>query len=159
MDSLKNSDSKGINRPTSTLSPTNNSKRRSTVFTIASVFLIFVVVTAFVSYRISSTLSQTSNSGTGLTTNHDLYHDLSLFSSPEHTQSLGIQASHVITDARETDTIINYNEFKQEAQNILFREEEEIIQAQSNPHSVAPTISAEGFRSEADKTLYRDSEY
>lgn len=155
MDSLKNSDSKGMNRPTSTLSPTNNSKRRSTVFTIASVFLIFVVVTAFVSYRISSTLSQTSNSGTGLTTNHDL----SLFSSPEHTQSLGIQASHVITDARETDTIINYNEFKQEAQNILFREEEEIIQAQSNPHSVAPTISAEGFRSEADKTLYRDSEY
>ena len=155
MDSLKNSDSKGINRPTSTLSPTNNSKRRSTVFTIASVFLIFVVVTAFVSYRISSTLSQTSNSGTGLTPNHDL----SLFSSPEHTQSLGIQASHVITDARETDTIINYNEFKQEAQNILFREEEEIIQAQSNPHSVAPTISAEGFRSEADKTLYRDSEY
>jgi len=155
MDSLKNSDSKGINRPTSTLSPTNNSKRRSTVFTIASVFLIFVVVTAFVSYRISSTLSQTSNSGTGLTTNHGL----SLFSSPEHTQSLGIQASHVITDVRETDTIINYNEFKQEAQNILFREEEEIIQAQSNPHSVAPTISAEGFRSEADKTLYRDSEY
>ncbi|MGP4716847.1 hypothetical protein ACTXGL_09445 [Psychrobacter sp. T6-6] len=90
-----------------------------------------------------------------MTTNHDL----SLFSSPEHTQSLGIQASHVITDVRETDTIINYNEFKQEAQNILFREEEEIIQAQSNPHSVAPTISAEGFRSEADKTLYRDSEY
>lgn len=155
MDSLENSGSKGINRPTSTLSPTNTNKRRSTVFTIASVFLIFVVVTAFVSYRISSTISQTSNSGTGLT----ISHDHSLLSSPEHTQNPGIQASHVITDVRESDTIINYNEFKQEAQNILFREEEEIIQAQSNSQSVAPTVSTEGFRSESDKTLYRDSEY
>jgi hypothetical protein len=62
-----------------------------------------------------------------------------------------------MSNIRKLDTTISYEDFRQEAQNILFREEESIVKVGNHASSIEPAISAEDFKVEAHNTLYRDA--
>ncbi|MGO2277506.1 MULTISPECIES: hypothetical protein [unclassified Psychrobacter] len=132
---------------------------RSLVFTIISVICIVLISAFYMSNRISSTLSQASTTHNGLTVSN-----ITKEASPHqvvqpHSDSQNQPRKTIVTDNHENDAAISYHDFKQEAQNVLFREEEKIIQAKYNKHYMTTTISTEDFRVEAHKTLYRESSY
>jgi len=132
---------------------------RSLVFTIISVIFLVLISAFYMSNRISSTLSQASTTHNGLTVS-----SITKEASPHqvvqpHSDNQNQLSKSIVTDNHEHDDAISYHDFKQEAQNALFREEENIIQAKYNKHYMKTTISTEDFRVEAHKTLYRESSY
>ncbi|MFP3354711.1 hypothetical protein R0K04_25505, partial [Pseudoalteromonas sp. SIMBA_153] len=63
------------------------------------------------------------------------------------------QSDYVISDIYQENDVISYDDFKEEAQNVLFRDEGQLKQATDSTHGITPTISIEDFRVEAHKTL------
>ncbi len=131
---------------------------RSLVFAIISVICIVLISAFYMSNRISSTLSQASTNN-GLTVSNITKEANANQTVQQHSNSQNQPSRPIVIDGHEDDTAISYHDFKQEAQNVLFREEEKIIQAKYSAHGIAPAVSAEDFRIEAHKTLYRESSY
>lgn len=68
-----------------------------------------------------------------------------------HNQA-NVEAKHV-----QAETAISYGDFRQEAQNILYREPEaSVSHVNLNTASIEPAISHEDFRVEAKNILYRE---
>lgn len=111
------------------------------------------------SNRISSTLSQASTTNNGLTVSNITKEANANQTVQQHSNSQNQPRKSIVIDGREDDTALSYHDFKQEAQNVLFREEEKIIQAKYSAYGLTPAVSAADFRIEAHKTLYRESSY
>ena len=145
----------------------------------AGVFFLILFSAMFLSYRILSMAPQTSAISTGLSTQGSV--DLSTAEptrAPINTptevsikdvsneqaqlnatksQNKSNQESHISSDASRNSILINYNDFKQEAQRLVLREEEAIQAGNGDAHTQI-TMSAEEFRSEAENNLYRDAD-
>ncbi|MDN3446182.1 hypothetical protein QL886_00845 [Psychrobacter sp. APC 3281] len=132
---------------------------RSLVFAIISVICIVLISAFYMSNRISSTLSQASPTNNGLTVSNITKEANPNQTVQQHSNSQNQPSKPIVIDGHEDDTAISYHDFKQEAQNVLFREEEQIIQAKYSTHGMTPAVSAADFRIEAHKTLYRESSY
>ncbi|WP_201547071.1 hypothetical protein [Psychrobacter sp. Pi2-1] len=131
---------------------------RSLVFAIISVICIVLISAFYMSSRISSTLSQASTNN-GLAVSNITKEANANQTVQQHLNSQNQPSKPIVIDGHENDTAISYHDFKQEAQNVLFHEEEKIIQAKYSAHGIAPAVSAADFRVEAHKTLYRESSY
>ncbi|MEN8626529.1 hypothetical protein [Psychrobacter proteolyticus] len=131
---------------------------RSLVFAIISVICIVLISAFYMSSRISSTLSQASTNN-GLAVSNITKEANANQAAQQHSNSQNQPSKPIVIDGHEDDTAISYHDFKQEAQNVLFREEEKIIQAKYSAHGITPAVSAADFRIEAYKTLYRESSY
>ncbi|PKH82111.1 hypothetical protein [Psychrobacter sp. 4Bb] len=131
---------------------------RSLVFAIISVICTVLISAFYMSNRISSTLSQASTNN-GLAVSNITKEANANQTVQQHSNSQNQPNKPIVIDGHEDDTAISYYDFKQEAQNVLFREEEQIIQAKYSAHGIMPAVSAEDFRIEAHKTLYRESSY
>jgi len=132
---------------------------RSLVFAIISVICIVLISAFYMSNRISSTLSQASTTNNGLTVSNITKEANPNQIIQQHSNNQNKPSKPIVADDHENNTAISYHDFKQEAQNVLFREEEKIIQAKYNTRNMTPVISAEDFRVEAHQTLYRESSY
>ncbi|GAF55432.1 hypothetical protein JCM18901_1078 [Psychrobacter sp. JCM 18901] len=131
---------------------------RSLVFAIISVICIVLISAFYMSNRISSTLSQASTNN-GLAVSNITKEANANQTVQQHSNSQNQPRKSIVIDGREDDTALSYHDFKQEAQNVLFREEEKIIQAKYSTHGLTPAVSAADFKIEAHKTLYRESSY
>jgi len=132
---------------------------RSLIFAIISIICIVLLSAFYMSNRISSTLSQASSTNKGLIVSSITKEANATPTAQQHSDGQNQSSQPIVTDNHENAPVISYYDFKQEAQNVLFREEEKIIQAKYSTHSMTPAISAEDFRIEAYKTLYRVSSY
>ena len=131
-----------------------NIRPRRRFFFIAS--MVFIVLLAMYLFdRTASTLSQASFTNNGLTASN-IATKSSFNNIPSQSYS---QSDSVISDIYQENDVISYDDFKQEAQNVLFRDEGQLKQATYSTHGITPTISIEDFRVEAHKTLYRESSY
>ncbi|MEL0619512.1 hypothetical protein [Psychrobacter proteolyticus] len=131
-----------------------NIRPRRHFFFIASI--VFIVLLAMYLFDLTaSTLSQASFTNNGLTASN-IATKSSLNNIPSQSYS---QSDYVISDIYQENDVISYDDFKQEAQNVLFRDEGQLKQATYSTHGITPTISIEDFRVEAHKTLYRESSY
>jgi len=131
-----------------------NIRPRRRFFFIAS--MVFIVLLAmYLLDRTASTLSQASITNNGLTA-RNIATKSSFNNIPSQSYS---QSDYVISDIYRENDVISYDDFKQEAQNVLFRDEGQLKQATYSTHGITPTISIEDFRVEAHKTLYRESSY
>lgn len=131
---------------------------RSLVFAIISVICIVLISAFYMSNRISSTLSQASTNN-GLAVSNITKEANANQTVQQHSNSQNQPSKPIVIDGHEDDTALSYHDFKQEAQNVLFREEEKIIQAKYSAHGITPAVSTEDFRIEAHQTLYRESSY
>ncbi|MGE6474141.1 hypothetical protein [Psychrobacter sp. NPDC078631] len=130
-----------------------NIRPRRRFFFIAS--MVFIVLLAMYLFdRNASTLSQASFTNNVLTASN-IATKSSFNNIPSQSYS---QSDYVISDIYQENDVISYDDFKQEAQNVLFRDEGQLKQAAYSTHGITPTISIEDFR-EAHKTLYRESSY
>jgi hypothetical protein len=132
---------------------------RSLIFAIISVIFIVLISTFYMSNRISSTLSQASPTNNALTVSNITKEANTNQTVQQHSDSQNQPSKPIVTDNHKNDTVISYHDFKQEAQSVLFHEEEKIIQAKYSEPGMTSAVSAEDFRIEAYKTLYRESSY
>lgn len=133
-------------------------KPRHLVITVVGVLLMVLLAAVYMSDRISSMLSQTSTTSNGLTAHHMTKKSISSQVTPQQlVDGQNNYNDHIAFD--NTDTVISYSDFKQEAQNVLFREEGKIVPVKYSVTKIDPTISTEEFRQEAHKILYRETDY
>ena len=120
---------------------------------------VLLLMTIFVSARFFSTIPQTSMVSVHLpvtVATHQI-NEAAADSSPlaevkkNHNQA-NVEAKHA-----QVETAISYGDFRQEAQNILYREAEaSVSRVNLNTASIEPAISHEDFRVEAKNILYRE---
>ena len=120
---------------------------------------VLLLMTIFVSARFFSTIPQTSMVSVHLpvtVATHQI-NETAADSSPlvevknNHIKA-NVEAKHA-----QAKNAISYGDFRQEAQNILYREPEaSVSRVNLNAASIEPAISHENFRVEAKNILYRE---
>lgn len=125
-------------------------------FAIVGVFLLMAIL---VSARFFSTIPQTSMVSVHLpvtVATHQINETVADSSPLVEVKNNHIKAN-VEAKHAQTETAISYGDFRQEAQNILYREPEaSVSHVNLSTASIEPAISHEDFRVEAKNILYRE---
>lgn len=125
-------------------------------FAIVGVLLLMAI---FVSARFFSTIPQTSMVSVHVPVtvathqiNETAADSSQLAKVKNNHNQANVEAKHT-----QVETAISYGDFRQEAQNILYREPEaSVSRVNLNAASIEPAISHENFRVEAKNILYRE---
>ena len=120
---------------------------------------VLLLTTIFVSARFFSTIPQTSMVSVHLPVtvathqiNETAADSSQLAKVKNNHNQANVEAKHA-----QAKTAISYGDFRQEAQNILYREAEaSVSHVNLNTASIEPAISHEDFRVEAKNILYRE---
>ena len=120
---------------------------------------VLLLMTIFVSARFFSTIPQTSMVSVHLPVtvathqiNETAADSSQLAKVKNNHNQANVEAKHA-----QAKTAISYGDFRQEAQNILYREAEaSVSRVNLNTASIEPAISHEDFRVEAKNILYRE---
>ena len=120
---------------------------------------VLLLMTIFVSARFFSTIPQTSMVSVHLpvtVATHQINETVADSSPLVEVKNNHIKAN-VEAKYAQAETAISYGDFRQEAQNILYREPEaSVSHVNLNTASIEPAISHEDFRVEAKNILYRE---
>ena len=120
---------------------------------------VLLLMTIFVSARFFSTIPQTSMVSVHLpvtVATHQI-NETAADSSPLVEVKNNHIKANVEAKYAQAETAISYGDFRQEAQNILYREPEaSVSHVNLNTASIEPAISHEDFRVEAKNILYRE---
>ena len=120
---------------------------------------VLLLMTIFVSARFFSTIPQTSMVSVHLpvtVATHQINEAVADSSPLVEVKNNHIKAN-VEAKYAQAETAISYGDFRQEAQNILYREPEaSVSHVNLNTASIEPAISHEDFRVEAKNILYRE---
>ena len=120
---------------------------------------VLFLTTIFVSARFFSTIPQTSMVSVHLpvtVATHQINETVADSSPLVEVKNNHIKAN-VEAKHAQTETAISYGDFRQEAQNILYREPEaSVSHINLSTASIEPAISHEDFRIEAKNILYRE---
>ena len=120
---------------------------------------VLFLTTIFVSARFFSTIPQTSMVSVHLpvtVATHQINETVADSSPLVEVKNNHIKAN-VEAKYAQAETAISYGDFRQEAQNILYREPEaSVSHVNLNTASIEPAISHEDFRIEAKNILYRE---
>lgn len=120
---------------------------------------VLLLMTIFVSARFFSTIPQTSMVSVHLpvtVATHQINETVADSSPLVEVKNNHIKAN-VEAKYAQAETAISYGDFRQEAQNILYREPEaSVSHINLSTASIEPAISHEDFRIEAKNILYRE---
>ncbi len=120
---------------------------------------VLLLTTIFVSARFFSTIPQTSivSVHVPVTVVTHQINEAAADSSPLVEVKNNHIKANVEAKYAQAETSISYGDFRQEAQNILYREAEaSVSRVNLNAASIEPAISHEDFRVEAKNILYRE---